>query len=86
MPSVRISLREAEAARLLEMVFPVTIAERLKVEKSSIAEYSGQVSVLFADIEGFTKISESLSPGSLVADLDAIFSRIDHLCAITDCP
>ncbi len=80
-----IELREAQAAQLLEMVFPVTIAERLKAEKNSIAEYSGHVSVLFADIEGFTKISESLSPAILVADLDAIFSRIDDLCSICGC-
>lgn len=80
-----IAHREAQAASLLEMVFPIKIAERLKQEKNSIAEYSGQVSVLFADIEGFTAASESLPPTQLVADLDTIFSRIDHLCALCGC-
>lgn len=77
--------REAQAASLLEMVFPVPIAERLKAKKQSIAEFSGQVSVLFADIQGFTNLSEKLSPTQLVSDLDAIFSKIDQLCALHGC-
>ena len=80
-----IQQHEAQAVALLEMVFPVNIAERLKSQSGSIAEYSGDVSVLFADIEGFTSASQSLTPAALVADLDAIFSRLDELCVLCGC-
>jgi adenylate cyclase len=80
-----IERQERQAAGLLEVVFPAPVAQRLKSERSTIAEYAGSVSVLFADIEGFTAASQVLTPGQLVSDLDAIFSRIDALCIEHGC-
>jgi class 3 adenylate cyclase len=64
---------------LLLNVLPAAIAERLKAEDRPIADGFKEVSVLFADIVGFTKISERLTPQQLVERLDELFSAFDDL-------
>ncbi|HEY8086822.1 MAG TPA: adenylate/guanylate cyclase domain-containing protein [Polyangiaceae bacterium] len=64
---------------LLLNVLPAAIAERLKVENRPIADGFQDVSVLFADIVGFTKLSERLSPQALVGRLNQLFSAFDDL-------
>ncbi len=63
--------------RLLLNILPAAIAERLKTSPESIAEHSPDVTVLFADIVGFTPLSASKSPQDLVRLLDRIFSEFD---------
>jgi len=65
--------------RLLLNVLPASIAERLKREEGVIAEHFDAVTVLFADIEGFTRRSEGMPPDQLVRLLDEIFSTFDTL-------
>uniref|UniRef100_A0A3B4BHY4 adenylate cyclase n=1 Tax=Periophthalmus magnuspinnatus TaxID=409849 RepID=A0A3B4BHY4_9GOBI len=43
------------------------------------------VSILFADIVGFTKMSANKSAPALVGLLNDLFGRFDHLCEITGC-
>jgi class 3 adenylate cyclase len=64
---------------LLLNVLPGPIAERLKLENRPIADGFQDVSVLFADIVGFTKLSERLSPEALVGRLNQLFSAFDDL-------
>ena len=64
---------------LLLNVLPAAIAERLKVENRPIADGFQDVSVLFADIVGFTRLSERLSPEALVGRLNELFSAFDDL-------
>ena len=59
-------------------ILPDSIAKRLK-EEETIAEWYGQVTVVFADIVGFTKLSALLSATELVSRLNIIFSRFDDL-------
>ena len=75
--SGRIAL-EAErelSERLLLNVLPGPIAERLKVGTGVIADHYDTVSVLFADLVGFTQRSVVLAADELVALLDEIFPR-----------
>lgn len=65
--------------RLLLNILPAPIAERLKASGDSIAEHSEGVTVLFADIVGFTSLSASKSPQALVELLNRIFSEFDTL-------
>ena len=65
--------------RLLLNVLPQTIAERLKVSEDSIADHFAAVTVLFADIVGFTPLSTSKSPQDLVRLLDSVFTEFDAL-------
>lgn len=80
-------LREAEIQRerarsdaLLHNVLPETIAQRLRVDPGAIAEAADDVTVLFADIVGFTPLTERTDPQGLVAVLDRLFARFDELC------
>src|SRR4029450_13306314 len=64
---------------LLLSIFPRAIAEQLKVSPGVIAERSEDVSVLFADIMGFTPAAERLPAEEVVVMLDEIFSAFDEL-------
>jgi guanylate cyclase len=74
----RASLLERSES-LLRNVLPGEIAERLKSGDGTIAERFESASVLFADVVGFTPMSTTMSPGSLVALLDEVFTDIDAL-------
>jgi guanylate cyclase len=76
-----LAVEQERSERLLLSIFPRPIAERLKVSQGVIAERSDEVSVLFADITGFTPIAERLPPEEVVALLDEIFSAFDELVA-----
>jgi class 3 adenylate cyclase len=72
--------RERERSeRLLLSVLPAPIAERMKAGETRIAEHFSGVTVLFADIVGFTKLSTNVNPQELVELLDNIFSALDAL-------
>jgi len=65
--------------RLLLNVLPEPIAERLKRETGIIADHHEAVSVLFADLVGFTERATVMTPEDLVALLDEIFSAFDRI-------
>ena len=65
--------------QLLLNILPAPIAERLKTSEESIAEHSDGVTVLFADIVGFTPLSARKTPRALVELLNRIFSEFDAL-------
>ncbi|MBL7999080.1 MAG: tetratricopeptide repeat protein [Candidatus Kapabacteria bacterium] len=64
---------------LLHNVLPPSIAYRMINGEKLIAEKLPSVSVLFADIVGFTKLSQRISAEELVEGLDKIFSTFDTL-------
>jgi len=70
---------KAKSDALLLNVLPHAIAERLKAEDRPIADGFADVSVLFADIVGFTKLSARLTPQQLVERLNELFSAFDDL-------
>ncbi len=76
------ALREEQekSEKLLLNILPKAIAERLKQNETTIAEYFPEVTVLFADIVGFTALSTTMSPIALVELLNKIFSGFDLLC------
>lgn len=68
-----------ENQRLLLNILPAPIAEKLKKQSGIIAERYEDVSILFADIVGFTPLSARLSPADLVNFLNRVFSLFDEL-------
>ncbi|MEG4213991.1 adenylate/guanylate cyclase domain-containing protein [Microcoleus sp. Pol14C6] len=72
-------LEQEKSDRLLLNVLPQPIADRLKQDQSIIADTFAEVTVLFADIVGFTQISSQISPPELVSLLNDIFSTFDLL-------
>jgi class 3 adenylate cyclase len=67
----------ARLEQLLENMLPRTISQRLRREGHTFADAFASCSVLFADIVGYSSLSESAS--NVVNLLDAIFSRFDDL-------
>jgi class 3 adenylate cyclase len=65
--------------RLLLNVLPAPIADRLKTGESLIVDRFEAVSVLFADIVGFTAVASRTSPEELVTMLNELFSTFDRL-------
>jgi PAS domain S-box-containing protein len=68
-----------QSEQLLLNILPRPIAEQLKGHSSIIAESYDAVSVLFADIVGFTEFSARTSPKEVVKILNLIFSKFDQL-------
>ena len=68
-----------ESESLLLNILPAPIAHRLKSGERAIADKFDSVTVLFADIVGFTKLSAQTTPEELVQGLNAIFERFDAL-------
>lgn len=69
--------RRAEA--LLANILPAAVIARLAKGERTIADRIEPVTVLFADIVGFTRLAARLSPIRLVADLDQLISAFDAL-------
>ncbi len=67
--------------QLLLNVLPEAVARRLKAGESPIADRVDAVTVLFADIVGFTPLSQQLTPEALVGMLDGLFRRFDAIAA-----
>lgn len=65
--------------QLLLNILPLSISTRLKGGEQSIADGFAEVSVLFADIVGFTELSARMPPAALVQVLNDVFSRFDEL-------
>jgi class 3 adenylate cyclase len=73
---------EAERARsesLLRNMLPESIAQQLKDAPGAIAKGHDEVTVLFADIVGFTPLSQTMTPHELVRLLNEIFSTFDAM-------
>lgn len=72
-------LAQQKSERLLLNILPEMIAEQLKQQPTTIADSFLEVTVLFADIVGFTELSTRTSPAELVELLNTIFCLFDQL-------
>jgi len=76
--------RDVEAEReraehLLLNILPSDVADELKSGRTTIAKRHEQVTVLFADLVGFTPLASTMPPEETVGLLNRIFSRFDDL-------
>jgi class 3 adenylate cyclase len=65
--------------QLLLNILPASIAERLRRGETVIADRFDDMSVLFADLVGFTDLSSRLEPDEVVNLLNEVFSMCDGL-------
>tara|TARA_R100000005_G_scaffold95557_2_gene77591 strand:+ start:85835 stop:87037 length:1203 start_codon:yes stop_codon:yes gene_type:complete len=77
-----LTLLSAERRRsdgLLRNMLPEAIGERLKHKQHPIADRLDNVTILFADISGFTSYAMHRKPETVVSFLDKVFSRFDEM-------
>jgi class 3 adenylate cyclase/CheY-like chemotaxis protein len=74
-----LEFEKEKSERLLLNILPLAIAERLKQGDHTIAERYANVTILFADLIGFTDFANNTDPESLVSLLNDLFSRFDRI-------
>lgn len=74
-----LKIEQLKTERLLLNILPASIANQLKDTPTTIAEHYEMVTILFADIVGFTQLSSEISATELVKLLNYIFSAFDQL-------
>lgn len=74
-----LALERQKSETLLLNVLPASIARRLKAGETPLADRFEEVAVLFADMVGFTSLSERLTPEEIVQLLDGLFSEFDEI-------
>ena len=70
---------QEKSERLLLNILPGPIAQRLKEQHTTIADGFSDVTVMFADIINFTRLSEEMPPKFMVTLLNEVFSHFDQL-------
>ena len=75
-----------ESRRLIEemihSMLPSQIVKRMTAGETVIADSYGEVSIVFADLVGFTQLTRTVAPSHLVEILNKLFSRFDDLAFI----
>ncbi len=78
--TVDLEIEKDKADKLLRSILPDKIADKLKetVGDKSFGEDFENVTLLFSDIVGFTKVSSGHNAKEIVKALNALFSRFDE--------
>ncbi len=76
--------REAErqrerSDRLLLNILPRAVADELRANEQVVPRYHESVTIMFADFEGFSRLTEQIEPKSLIEQLDQFFSAFDAI-------
>ena len=72
-------LEQQKSERLLLNMLPAHITKRLKQDSTTIADGHTDITVAFADIINFTRLTEEMSPQQMVVLLNSVFSSFDSL-------
>jgi response regulator RpfG family c-di-GMP phosphodiesterase len=75
----QLQAEQERTERLLLSILPMPVAEQLKQGQQIIADSFAEVTVLFADIVDFTRLSADHTPIEVVSLLNQIFSAFDRL-------
>jgi class 3 adenylate cyclase len=76
-----LDLAHRRSEELLLNILPAPNANRLKQQADTIADGFTEVTVLFADIVGFTTLSARMPPTRIVGMLDELFCKFDDLAS-----
>ncbi|MFM7543779.1 MAG: adenylate/guanylate cyclase domain-containing protein [Ignavibacteria bacterium] len=75
-------LKHDTTRNLLYKTLPISIADRLLLGETEIVDRFDNVSILFADLVGFTPFSTKVIPKDLIDLLNSLFSSLDKLADI----
>ena len=73
----RLEAEKERSEALLRNILPGQIVGRLNDGETMIADRFEEVTILFADLVGFTEVAARMPPGQLVDKLNRIFSAFD---------
>jgi guanylate cyclase len=74
-----LAVEQEKSNNLLLNVLPKEIADILKSKDQTIADHFEEASILFADLVGFTQLTQSLTPEEMIGLLNEIYSHFDSL-------
>jgi adenylate cyclase len=74
-----LAIEQKKSDNLLLNVLPKEIADILKENDQTIADHFDEASILFADLVGFTPLTESMAPEEMIGLLNEIYSHFDNL-------
>ncbi len=77
---INLQAERNKSEKMIRDLLPQAVADQMIRGEQFVARSYGECTVLFADLIGFTGLSERLSPIHLVELLNDIFSDIDVLC------
>ncbi|MGD2043655.1 MAG: adenylate/guanylate cyclase domain-containing protein [Acidimicrobiia bacterium] len=77
--SAAIEVERSESERLLLNVLPAAVSKRLREGENPIADDFPNVTVLFADIVGFTAMTSTMSADEVITLLSGLFNMFDDL-------
>lgn len=72
-------IEKEKSDKLVNNMFPKGTAEELKAKGRAKSEKYELATVLFSDIQGFTKIAEEMNPEILIDELDKFFFHFDSV-------
>lgn len=75
----QVQAEKRKSESVLYDVLPVSVARRLRNGERRIADLIDDVTVVFADIVGFTRLSSQIAASELVEVLNQVFHRLDQL-------
>lgn len=71
---------QRRSRQLLLNILPEPVADRLELGNAVVAEHFPRVTVMFADLVGFTDYAATVNAMELVSQLNRIFTVLDDLC------
>ncbi len=77
--TVELEAEKEQMSELLKNIFPKEAIEQIKATGTTTPQKLDNVTVLMADIKGFTKISEKLTPEELIGMIDSYFRAFDDI-------
>ena len=76
---IKLDAEKKKSDALLYNVLPQSIAQRLQ-SGETVADAFPEVTIVFVDIVGFTRMSQAMDPGQVVTLLNAYFHKADAGC------
>ena len=76
---LKLDAEKQKSDALLYNVLPQSVARRLQ-SGEAVADAFGEVTIVFVDIVGFTRMSQAMDAGQVVALLNAYFHKADAGC------
>jgi class 3 adenylate cyclase len=80
-----LAVEKGRSDKLLLNVLPRNVADELKESGASAPRKFENITVLFCDIVGFSRIASDLSPECLISELNDIFTAFDNIMEANAC-